>query len=29
MQTLGEAEIDATVEAFARSVDMLKADGEL
>ncbi len=27
--THGEAEIDATVEAFARSLDMLKADGEL
>ncbi len=27
--THGEAEIDATVAAFARSLDMLKADGEL
>ena len=27
--THGEAEIDATVDAFARSIDMLKADGEL
>ena len=25
----GEGEVDATVEAFARSLDMMKADGEL
>ena len=27
--THGEAEIDATVEAFARALDMMKADGDL